>query len=103
MSKDDRPSPGLGADADPPALESEFHEHLFSAKSASERQSILELTRELARLQMDKTAAALETSAAIAAISLRASIEFLRAAPAARKFWKLRSCAPGATWAGAWR
>ena len=83
MSKDDRPSPGLGADADPPALESEFHEHLFSAKSASERQSILELTRELARLQMDKTAAALETSAAIAAISLRASIEFLRAAPAA--------------------
>ncbi|HSS22632.1 MAG TPA: VWA domain-containing protein [Pyrinomonadaceae bacterium] len=48
-----------------------------------ERQSFLRLTRELASLPLDKSAAALETSAAIAAISLRAGIEFLRAAPAA--------------------
>jgi len=46
-----------------------------------ERQSFLKLTRELASLPLDKSAAALETSAAIVAISLRAAIEFLRAAP----------------------
>ena len=57
-------------------------EQLTSAVSA-ERQSFLKLTRELASLPLDKSAAALETSAAIAAISLRAGIEFLRAAPAA--------------------
>ncbi|MDQ5845028.1 MAG: hypothetical protein M3539_06990, partial [Acidobacteriota bacterium] len=48
-----------------------------------ERQSFLKLTRELATLPLDQSAAALETGAAIAAISLRASVEFLRAAPAA--------------------
>jgi len=50
---------------------------------SAERQSFLRLTRELASLPLDKSAAALETSAAIAPISLRAGIEFLRAAPAA--------------------
>jgi nitric oxide reductase NorD protein len=50
---------------------------------SAERQSFLKLTRELASLPLDKSAAALETGAAIAAISLRAGIEFLRAAPAA--------------------
>ena len=49
----------------------------------SERQSFLELTREMARLPLDQAAAALETGAAIAGVSLRAGIEFLRAAPAA--------------------
>ncbi|HKE55055.1 MAG TPA: VWA domain-containing protein [Pyrinomonadaceae bacterium] len=48
-----------------------------------ERQSFLELTRSLAGLPLEHAAAALETSAAIASISLRAGIEFLRAAPAA--------------------
>jgi nitric oxide reductase NorD protein len=48
-----------------------------------ERQSFMRLTRELASLPLDKSAAALETSASIASISLRAGIEFLRAAPAA--------------------
>jgi len=48
-----------------------------------ERQSFLELTRSLTGLPLDQAAATLETSAAIAAISLRAGIEFLRAAPAA--------------------
>src|SRR5689334_21033465 len=50
---------------------------------SAERQSFLELTRSISSLQLDQTAAVLETSAAVAAISLRAAIEFLRAAPAA--------------------
>ncbi|HEY6231494.1 MAG TPA: hypothetical protein VIW64_09520, partial [Pyrinomonadaceae bacterium] len=50
---------------------------------SAERQSFLRLTRDLASLPLDKSAAALETSAAIAPISLRAGIEFLRTAPAA--------------------
>jgi hypothetical protein len=50
---------------------------------SAEHQSFLKLTRELVSLPLDQSAAALETSAAIAAISLRAGIEFLRAAPSA--------------------
>jgi hypothetical protein len=57
------------------SLEKEIH--------SAERQSFLKLTRELASLPLEQSAAALETSATIAAISLRASIEFLRAAPTA--------------------
>jgi hypothetical protein len=53
------------------------------APQSAERQSFLELTRKLAGLPLDQAAAALETSAAIASISLRAGIEFLRAVPAA--------------------
>src|SRR5690242_7611142 len=52
-----------------------------------ERKSFIELTRKLAGLPLDQAAAALESSAAIASISLRAAVEFLRAAPlAARVF-----------------
>ncbi len=58
-------------------------ENIDSEIPSVERQSFLKLTRELASLPLDKSAAALETSAAIAGISLRAGIEFLRAAPAA--------------------
>src|ERR1041385_8107666 len=50
---------------------------------SAERQSFLELTRSIAGLPLDQTAAVLETSAASAGVSLRAGIEFLRAAPAA--------------------
>src|SRR5215216_2119148 len=50
---------------------------------SAERQSFLELTRSLTGLPLDQAAAVLETSASISAISLRAGIEFLRAAPAA--------------------
>ena len=50
-----------------------------------ERQSFLELTRSIAGLPLDEAAAILESSASIAAISLRAGIEFLRAAPAAAR------------------
>src|SRR5918998_1477186 len=52
-------------------------------QQSAERQSFLELTRSIAGLPLDQAAAVLEISAAIAAISLRAGIEFLRAAPAA--------------------
>jgi nitric oxide reductase NorD protein len=50
---------------------------------SAERQSFLELTRSLTGLPLEHAAAVLETSAAIASISLRAGIEFLRAAAAA--------------------
>ncbi|HJT67118.1 MAG TPA: VWA domain-containing protein [Pyrinomonadaceae bacterium] len=53
------------------------------AHDSIERQSFLELTRSIAGLPLDQAAAVLETSASIAAISLRAGIEFLRGAPAA--------------------
>ena len=49
---------------------------------SAERQSFLELTRSLTGLPLDQAAAVVETSAAIASVSLRAGIEFLRAAPA---------------------
>jgi hypothetical protein len=52
-----------------------------SEHDSIERQSFLELTRSIAGLPLDQAAAILETSASIAAISLRAGIEFLRAAP----------------------
>src|SRR5918997_1006253 len=68
-------------------LESEFHERLRSVKSVTERRTIAGLARELGRLPVDTARAALEMSASIAGVSLRASIEFLRAAPeAARVF-----------------
>src|ERR1051325_5969995 len=54
-------------------------------EKSAERQSFLELTRSLTGLPLDHAAAVLETSAAIAGVSLRAGIEFLRAAPAASR------------------
>src|SRR4030095_491494 len=48
---------------------------------AAERKSFIELTRQIASLPLDQAAAALETSASMSSISLRAGIEFLRAAP----------------------
>src|ERR1700736_1904221 len=64
-------------------LEKEFSEHLRAVKSVAERRTIAGLARELRKLQLDQTRAALETGAAIAGVSLRVSIEFLRAAPTA--------------------
>lgn len=49
----------------------------------AEGQSFLKLTRELVSLPLDQSAAALETGAAISSVSLRAGIEYLRAAPLA--------------------
>ncbi|MBC8028598.1 MAG: VWA domain-containing protein [Pyrinomonadaceae bacterium] len=58
-------------------------ENLHAEPPSAERQSFLKLTRELAGLPLEQSAAVLETSGAIAGVSLRAGIEFLRAAPAA--------------------
>ena len=63
-------------------------ENLHSETPSAERQSFLKLTRDLASLPLEHSAAALETSAAIAGISLRAAIEYLRAAPAAAQILK---------------
>src|SRR5262249_38657285 len=54
---------------------------LRSVKNPHERRTIAGLLREISHLPLEQTRAALETSAALASVSLRASIEFLRAAP----------------------
>ena len=61
-------------------LEGQIADHLRAVKSAPERRTIAGLLRALSNLPLDHARAAVETSAAIAAISLRASIDFLRAA-----------------------
>jgi hypothetical protein len=66
-------------------LEGEFEARLRSVKSVTERRTIAGLARELGSLPIDAARAALETSAVIAGVSLRASIEFLRAAPQASR------------------
>jgi nitric oxide reductase NorD protein len=66
-------------------LETEFRERLRSVKSVTERRTLAGLARELGRLPGDQARAALETSASVAGVSLRASIEFLRAAPTAAR------------------
>ena len=65
------------------SLDEEISAHLDAVKNPVERRTIAGLLRQLAHLPLDQTRAAIETSATIAAVSLRASIEFLRAAPAA--------------------
>jgi hypothetical protein len=60
-------------------LDPDPHDKLRSA----ERQSFLKLTRDIAALPLEQSAAALETGTAIAAISLRAGSEFLREVPQA--------------------
>ena len=76
-------------EADPPNVDSlhdqlgeEIDERLRAVKNPNERRTIAGLLREISRLPLEQTRAALETSAAIAGVSRRASIEFLRAAPA---------------------
>ncbi len=64
-------------------LEKAFRERLRSVKSVTERRNLAGLAREMGRVPIDAARAALETSAAIAGVSLRASMEFLRAAPEA--------------------
>ncbi|HEX8844341.1 MAG TPA: VWA domain-containing protein [Pyrinomonadaceae bacterium] len=73
----------INPESEEPSLESEFQERLRSVRSVTERRSITGLARELGALPAETAFAALETSASIAGVSLRASIEFLRAAPEA--------------------
>ncbi|MBA2645827.1 MAG: hypothetical protein H0U81_03405, partial [Pyrinomonadaceae bacterium] len=70
-----------GASAQAPPLE----EALRAARSATERRTLVGLARGLGKLPGDTARAAVETSAAIAGVSLRGSIEFLRAAPEAAR------------------
>jgi nitric oxide reductase NorD protein len=60
-----------------------FSERLRSVRSVTERRTLAGLARELGRMPVDAARVALETSAVIAGVSLRASMEFLRAAPEA--------------------
>jgi hypothetical protein len=62
-------------------FENEIDERLRSVKSPTERRTLAGLLSEISHLPLEQTRAALETSAAIATVSLRASIEFLRSAP----------------------
>ena len=62
-------------------FENEIDERLRSIKNPTERRTLAGLLREISHLPLDHTRAALETSATIAGVSVRASIEFLRAAP----------------------
>jgi len=61
-------------------LDQALHERWPQPKSESEHQSIVKLTRSFTRLPWESALAAIDTGATIATISLRASIEFLRAA-----------------------
>ncbi|MGH9900369.1 MAG: hypothetical protein ACRD68_00865, partial [Pyrinomonadaceae bacterium] len=64
-------------------LEKQFHERLRSVRSVTERRSLTGLARELGKLPAEAARTALEVSAALAGVSLRVSVEFLRAAPGA--------------------
>ncbi|HET6671574.1 MAG TPA: VWA domain-containing protein [Pyrinomonadaceae bacterium] len=73
----------MNSDPTDDSFKQELEKQFPSARSAAERQSVLELTRGITRLPLNISTAILETSASISGISLRAAIEFLRAAPAA--------------------
>ena len=64
-------------------LGEDLDERLRSVRSPSERRTIAGLLGEISHLPLEHTRAVLETAAGIAGVSLRASIEFLRAAPEA--------------------
>ncbi|HEX8890517.1 MAG TPA: VWA domain-containing protein [Pyrinomonadaceae bacterium] len=86
MDKHDNLSGPDGEESDQSeTFEGEFQQRLRSVKSVTERRTLAGLARELGKLPVDVARAALETSALIAGVSLRASIEFLRAAGAASR------------------
>ncbi len=62
-------------------LTAEIDEQIRSVGSPAEQRKVAGLLRQISHLPLEHTRAAVETSAVIAAVSLRASIEFLRAAP----------------------
>src|SRR5919112_691738 len=77
----ENPSPGLGDEGE--SVERALGERLRAAEGASERRSLAALAREIGSLPGDRARAAVEVSAQLAPISLRASAEFLRAVPQA--------------------
>ncbi|HLM55081.1 MAG TPA: hypothetical protein VK422_03075, partial [Pyrinomonadaceae bacterium] len=66
-------------------LERELRERLRSVRSASERRTIAGLAREIGKLPADAARAALEVSAALAGLSLRAGVDFLKVVPEAAR------------------
>src|SRR5256714_12214239 len=66
-------------------LEKALRERLRSVRSASERRTIAGLVREIGKLPAPLARAALEVSAGLASVSLRAGVEFLRAVPEAAR------------------
>ncbi|MGZ5436805.1 MAG: VWA domain-containing protein [Pyrinomonadaceae bacterium] len=66
-----------------PNLAGQIQEHLRSVKNPQERRTIAELLRAVSNLPLEHVRAAFETSASVAGVSLRASIEFLRMTPEA--------------------
>jgi hypothetical protein len=77
----EKPDSGPQGNKDQPLAE-QIPDPLNDSKSVLEQRTIASLLRGIASLPLEQSAAALETSASIAGISLRASIEFLRATPA---------------------
>jgi nitric oxide reductase activation protein len=63
------------------SLAQSFRERLRAVKNVSERRTLGAVARKLSHLPGDVARAVLETSASIAGVSWRASVEFLRAAP----------------------
>jgi nitric oxide reductase NorD protein len=72
-----------GDDALP--LEKELRERLRSVRSASERRTIAGLAREIGKLPAPLARAALEVGAGVAAVSIRAGVDFLRVVPEAAR------------------
>jgi DNA-binding transcriptional MerR regulator len=68
-----------------PNLAGQIEEHLRAAKNPQERRTVAELLRAVSHLPLEHVRAAIETSASVAGVSLRASIEFLRATPEAAR------------------
>jgi nitric oxide reductase NorD protein len=66
-------------------LERELRERLRAVRDAGERRTIAGLLREAGRLPVDVARAALEVSAGLASLSLRAGVDFLRAMPEAAR------------------
>ena len=65
------------------SLEDALAERLRAMKSAGDRRTLAGVAREIGKLPADRARAALEVSAQLAGLSLRAGVEFLRAVPQA--------------------
>jgi nitric oxide reductase NorD protein len=66
-------------------LEKALRERLRSVRNAGERRTIAGLAREIGKLPADVARAALEAGAALASVSLRAGVDFLRVVPEAAR------------------
>jgi len=81
-------------------LAGQIEEHLRSVKNPQERRTIAELLRAVSNLPLEHVRAAIETSASVAGVSLRASIEFLRATPEAAHVLEPAELRAWASWDG---